>query len=296
MVERATGNASASGDGPQHYVHGTAPEEQRRLSRLNDLINRRSLAELQPKPGERILDVGCGLGQLTRALARVVGGSGRVLGVDESQDQLAEASRLAREAGEGETPELRRGDAANLPLAADEWGSFDVVHTRFVLEHVRDPLAVVRAMAGAVRPGGRIVLEDDDHDLFRLWPELPIVSRVWRAYLRTYENLGNDPYVGRKLVELLQQAGARPVRNQWLFFGSCAGHSDFEAYVTNLSEVFRGAEPAIAGTGLVAGSDIEEARKALSQWSRRPDAAFWYATAWAEGRRPETGEETGERT
>lgn len=292
MVERPTGNASAPSDGPQHYVHGTAPEEQRRLSRLNDLINRRSLAELQPKAGERILDVGCGLGQLTRALARAVGASGRVLGIDESPDQLAEATRLAREVGEDGTLELRKGDAANPPLASEEWGSFDVVHTRFVLEHVRDPLAVVRAMVRAARPGGRVVLEDDDHDLLRLWPELPIVSRVWRAYLGTYENLGNDPIVGRKLVELLQQAGARPVGNQWLFFGSCAGHPDFQAYVTNLSEVFRGAEPAIAGTGLVASSDIGEAREALSQWSRRADAAFWYATAWAEGRRPETGERT----
>jgi cyclopropane fatty-acyl-phospholipid synthase-like methyltransferase len=49
------------------YIHGTHPDEQARLSLLNDLLNRGSLRELQLQGGERVLDVGCGLGQLARA-------------------------------------------------------------------------------------------------------------------------------------------------------------------------------------------------------------------------------------
>jgi SAM-dependent methyltransferase len=163
-----------------HYLHGTAPAEQARLARLNDLLNDRALADLALRPGERVLDVGSGLGQLSRGMARQVG-PGRVLGVERSPEQLAEARRLAAQAGEADAVEFRPGDALNLPLRADEWGTFDVAHARFVLEHVTDPLAVVRQIVRAVRPGGRVVLADDGHDTFRVWPEPPGFGRLWEC-------------------------------------------------------------------------------------------------------------------
>src|SRR5262245_60407874 len=82
---------------PSHYLHGTAPDEQSRLSRLNDLINERSLREMALAGGERVLDVGSGLGQLSRAVARL---GARVVGVERSAEQLAEARRQASAAGE----------------------------------------------------------------------------------------------------------------------------------------------------------------------------------------------------
>src|SRR5436309_15683962 len=184
------------------YLHGTEPLEQRRLSRLNDLINRASLAELGLRGGERILEVGSGLGQFARAMARLAGPSGHVLGIERSPEQLRGAMRAARGAGEARLVEWRRGDALALPPRRGEWGSFDVAHARFLLEHVPDPLAVVRAMARAVRPGGRVVLEDDDHALMHLWPDPPGFRAVWDAYIRSYDRAGNDPYVGRRLVAL----------------------------------------------------------------------------------------------
>ena len=67
------------------YVHGTDPDEQRRLSALNDLMNERCLAELKVVAGERVLDFGCGLGQLSRAMARHSGV--RVVGIEASERQ-----------------------------------------------------------------------------------------------------------------------------------------------------------------------------------------------------------------
>src|SRR5690348_1331123 len=119
------------------YVHGTHPEEQRRLADLNTLINRGSLDALAPLPGERALDVGSGLGQFARALARATGT--RVVAVERSPEQIARAVALAADAGEGDLVEFRSGDALALPLAAGEWGTFDLAHTRFLLEHVPLP-------------------------------------------------------------------------------------------------------------------------------------------------------------
>ena len=267
-----------------HYLHGTQPDEQRRLSLLNDLLNAGSLREMRLQGGERVLDVGSGLGQLSRAMARAAGA--RVIGVERSAEQIAEAERQAAQAGEAGLVEFRQGDALRLPLRDEEWGTFDIAHTRFLLEHLREPAPVVQAMSRAVRPGGRIILEDDDHDLMRLWPEPPGFTELWQAYQRSYESLGNDPIVGRRLVSLLVEAGAEPARNALVFFGSCAGEAHFPYYVENLISVINGARATVVGAGLLDTASFDAAIAALSEWSRGAAATIWYAVAWAEGRRP----------
>ncbi len=273
-------------DSPSRYVHGTDPREQRRLSRLNDLLNEAALRELRLQGRESILDVGCGLAQLTRAMARAAGPGARVVGVERSPEQIAEALRQSRDAGEDRIVDLRQGDALQPPLRDDEWATFDVAHARYLLEHLPDPLMAVRAMMRAVRPGGRIVLQDDDHDLLRLWPEPPGVLEVWRAYIRTYDRLGNDPFVGRRLVSLLHQAGAVPRRNTWIFFGGCSGQPVFTDLVENLAGILEGAREAILQAGGLDDRPFEDALAALRGWSTRPDAALWFAVCWAEGVRP----------
>lgn len=269
------------------YIHGTAPEEQARLSRLNDLLNDMSLREMKLAGGERVIDVGSGLGQLTRAIARQVGPAGAVLGIERSPEQLTEAQRLAAAAGEESLADFRGGEAERLPLADDEWGTFDVAHTRFLLEHVRDPAAVVRQMVRAVRPGGRIILEDDAHETHRLWPEPPGFTRLWSAYLRTYDRLGNDPFVGPRLVSLLVEAGAKPRRNTFLFFGACTGQPELlAAYVDNLVRIMQGVREPILNLGEFEAASFDQALQAVREWGQRPDAAYWYAISWAEGERP----------
>ena len=266
------------------YVHGTHPEEQRRLADLNALVNHASLEALAAEPGERALDVGSGLGQFARALARVTGE--RVVAVERSPEQIARAVALASDAGEDTLVDFRAGDALALPLARAEWGSFDLAHARFLLEHVPAPQEVVNAMARAVRSGGRVVLEDDDHEALRLWPEPPGVSAAWRAYIRTYDRLGNDPHVGRRLVELLAEAGLEPRHIKLLPFGACAGEASFPAYVANLGAVFDGAREAILATGGVSAMAFDDAQAALRAWGQRRDAAFWYSISWAEAVKP----------
>ncbi len=266
------------------YLHGTRPDEQRRLSLLNDLLNAGSLREMRLQGDEHVLDVGSGLGQLSRAMARSAGA--RVIGVERSAEQIAEAERQAAQAGEADLVEFRQGDALRLPLRDEEWGTFDLAHTRFLLEHMREPLPVVQAMSRAVRPGGRIILEDDDHELMRLWPESPGFTALWLAYQRSYERLGNDPIVGRRLVSLLVDAGAEPARNSFVFFGSCAGEAHFPYYVENLIGVINGARATVVGAGLLDAASFDAAIAALREWSRGAAATIWYAVAWAEGRRP----------
>ena len=266
------------------YIHGVSRPEQERLSTLNRLLNPGSLRELSLKPGDRVLEVGSGLGDFARAMGRATGVP--VVAVERSPEQLAEARRIAAEAGESGLVDFRQGDARALPLEPPERGAFDVAHTRFLVEHLPDPAAAVGEMVRAVKPGGRIVLEDDDHDVLRLWPEPAGFAALWSAYVRTYDRVGNDPFVGRRLVSLLSSCGAIPARNQWLFFGSCSGHEDFAPYVENLAGVLESSRPAVLEASILEPAFFDRAIAEIREWGRRPDAAIWYAVCWAEGVRP----------
>jgi SAM-dependent methyltransferase len=271
---------------PAIYVHGTAASERQRLARMNRFLNDACLRELTLGGGERVLDLGAGLGHFARAMARAVGTDGAVVAIERSAEQIADARRLAELEHEPARIDLRRGDALDPPLRDEEWASFDVAHTRFLLEHLPDPLQAVRVLVRAVRPGGRVVLADDDHDVFRLWPEVPAFERAWRAYAALYTRVGNDPIVGRRLVELLVAAGARPTRNTFVFFGGCAGQEVFPDVVANMAGVVEGARQGLLEAGLLTAAELEAGLDAVRAWGEREDAALWYGLCWAEGRRP----------
>ena len=125
-------------------------------------------------------------------------------------------------------------------------------------------------------PAGESILADDDHDILRLWPEPPGAGPLWQAYIRNHDRLGNDPYIGRRLVSLLHAADAQPTRNTWLFFGSCAGDPHFMPLIDNMIGILgggaidhraTGSEPALIDAGL----------SSLEAWKHRPDAALWFA-------------------
>ena len=265
------------------YIHGSSPKEQHRLSLLNDILNESCLMELNLKPGENVLDVGCGLGQLTRMMAKAVGAQADVVGIERNLDQIAQARKLAEELGEAGLVDFREGDAVEMPLRSFEWGSFDVAHARFLLEHVSRPERVVKQMARSVRAGGRVFLCDDDHGDFRPWPEPPGFSDLWRAYVETFEALGNDPYVGRRLVPLLVEAGLTPVRNGGVFFGGCAGDDRFDATADNLIAAFLGAKDAML-SGILLDEDMFNAGiDGLMEWKSGASSALWYSACFAEG-------------
>jgi SAM-dependent methyltransferase len=269
--------------GGSHYVHGSAPEEQARLALMNDILNAKCIAELALRGREKVLDVGCGLGRFALEMARAGGAATRVVGVERDEQQLA----AGRASGAGDPVfaqvELRRGDAYELPLSSSEWGSFDVVWSRFLLEHVPDPQRVVDGMLRALKPGGRIVLYDDDHDLLRLDPPAPKFMEAWNAYMRTYSEHGNDALIGRRLPRLIHTAGARLERNNWIFFGSCAGAGDWRTVIDNCRGILVGGRAEIVAH--IEASAFDAAIAEFDAWARRADASFWLPLAWAEGRR-----------
>lgn len=262
------------------YVHGTAPEEQERLSRMNRLINDASLRLLELRPGDRVLDVGAGLMIFSREMAKATGKP--VIAVERSEAQIERGLAIARKDGEEALVDVRPGSADALPLRAEEWGTFDVAYSRFLLEHVPDPQAVVKQMARALCPGGRAVLEDDDHDVLRLWPEPEGFRELWQAYMDTYTAIGCDPIVGRRLPELLIGAGLTPSRITWKFYGAVQGTDLFLPHLENLIGVLESTRAALRSAGFPE-PELDRICAEIRSLEHHPGAALWFSTCWAEG-------------
>ena len=258
----------------ERYIHGYTPAEQDRLALLNRLLNQRCIDVVRVETGSKVLDVGSGLGIFSRLLAREY--QCEVIGVEKSPDQIQACANLADEAGEANLVDFREGSAYNLPLDEDEWATFDLAHTRFLLEHLKDPQRAVDQLMLALKPGGVAYLIDDDHLHFQCYPPVPHFQVLWTNYLRSYDRLGNDPYIGRKLVYLLYQAGARNIHNDFVNFGSTYDQQDFRFFVQNIAEIIKQAEDIIVGQGMVDPQTFRDGLEALHTFTEQPGAAIWY--------------------
>jgi arsenite methyltransferase len=157
---------------------------------------RATLAALELRTGERVIDIGCGPGYLAAEMAELVGPEGFVQGVDPSQHMLAIAARRA-------LPhiELSEGDALSLPA---EDSSFDAAVSTQVYEYVADIGDALVEARRVLRPGGRLLVLDTDWD-----------SIVWRSsddermgrVLRAWDEHLAHPHLPRVLPELLAGAG-----------------------------------------------------------------------------------------
>jgi arsenite methyltransferase len=108
------------------------------------------------KPGERVVDIGCGAGIDSLIAARMVGSEGQVIGVDMTPAMLNKARRAADEAGL-ESVIFRQGYGEELPVA-DEWA--DVVISNGVLNLMPDKDAGLKEMARVLKPNGRLQIGD----------------------------------------------------------------------------------------------------------------------------------------
>ena len=127
----------------------------------------RALAVLNAEPGDAVLDVGCGCGDTSLALARAVGASGRVLGVDISGPMLARARERAAAGGLAQVT-FELADAQAHAFAP---GTFDALFSRFGVMFFEAPMVAFTNLARALRPDGRAV--------FACWQ--PLAANPWAA-------------------------------------------------------------------------------------------------------------------
>jgi ubiquinone/menaquinone biosynthesis C-methylase UbiE len=156
-------------------------------------------ALLQPRAGSRLLDIGCGVGDDARELARLAGPTGRVLGIDRSAAMVEEARRRTTDHALPVRFVVQEVSRMKLPPA-----SFDGCRADRVFQHIADPSAALKNIRRALRPGGRLVISEPD------WGSLLVDgedNELGSRILDFYANELANGWIGRQLPRLLSEAG-----------------------------------------------------------------------------------------
>jgi SAM-dependent methyltransferase len=162
-----------------------------------------SAAYLLPymKPAMKVLDVGCGPGNLTCDLATMVP-QGSIIGIDRSEDVIQKANALASERGQSDRVTFEAGDVFNMPF---EDNTFNIVHSHQVLQHVGDASKALTEMKRVLKPGGIVAARDMTHFLF--WPEQKELTEFVDLFWKIAEKTGGQPGTGAMLRKFAREGG-----------------------------------------------------------------------------------------
>jgi ubiquinone/menaquinone biosynthesis C-methylase UbiE len=152
------------------------------------------------KPGDRVLDAGCGLGLDTLALSHRVGPLGSVVGVDNNEEMIAEANRRAEQAGLSSYVFHQLANVTALPLPSN---FFDACRSERLLMHLCKAEHAVAEMLRVLKPGGWLVLIEPDWGTLSIaLNEIELERRLTRF---AAEGFLNNGFAGRQLHGILQQ-------------------------------------------------------------------------------------------
>lgn len=250
------------------YTHGHA-DAVLRSHRWRTAENSAAYLLGRLQPGMSLLDVGSGPGTLTVDLAKRVA-PGLTVGVDLEPAVVAEAAALAD--GSGVDVTFVAGDVAGIDAPA---GGFDVVHAHQVLQHVGDPVGVLRTMASLTADGGTVAARDADYPAMTWWPHEPLLDRWMAIYLEVARRNGANPDGGRQLLSWAQEAGLTDITYSTSTWTYCT-EADLGWWTQLWSERITGtrlADQAVA-YGLSTREELAAISTAWLEWGTRPGAVF----------------------
>jgi len=249
------------------YALGHADVEVQRLllqARLYDDDTEHALRRAGLRPGMRVLDVGCGPGDVSFVAARLVGPTGSVLGVDAADEIIEVARARATEKGLSWVG-FEQATIGEIALDAP----VDAVVGRLILMHLPDPAAALRQLAGLVRPGGVIAFCETDIGAVTSVPETPQFRAVNHGILAAFRSIGLDPRFGTTLHSLFERAGLPAA--QLTLSAPLGGVNEPDVFAYAM-EVWRLVLPAAEQLGLVT-DDLADIDTLLDRWLDEAAAA-----------------------
>jgi 2-polyprenyl-3-methyl-5-hydroxy-6-metoxy-1,4-benzoquinol methylase len=247
-----------------HYTIDGGQAGRERLRLLSRVLREDTLSLLANcglGPGQAVLDIGCGGGDVSCEMAALVGPTGRVVAVDADTEQIGVA-RLEAHARGIHHIEFRAGDAAGIVQAA----GFDVVYARFLLSHLPAPQQALQAFFEQVRPGGFVAVEDIDFSGHASCPDHWAVRRCASICAGVMQAAGGHPTLGLHLPALVKQAGfvdlSVHVVQQLVLEGEAK-----RLY----AETLRNVTDAVLRLGVAEKAELETVLAALEEYAQRPD-------------------------
>jgi ubiquinone/menaquinone biosynthesis C-methylase UbiE len=191
---------------PSDYPLGNTDAEHERLiwqaARVAP-ITERLFREAGIGPGQRVLDIGSGVGDVAMLAARLVGPSGAVVGIERDPKSIAKARARVTEAYLHNV-RFTQADVSEIP----DGEPFDAAVGRFILMFLPDPVAALRALSRLVRPGGVLAFHEPCWaPVLGLLAPLPLWSATASIIHETFLRSGANPEMGPDLYQKFQEAG-----------------------------------------------------------------------------------------
>ena len=248
-----------------HYIIRGGIEGRERLRVLSRVMRPTTLSLFQRVgvcPGMVCLDVGCGGGDVSFDIARLVGPAGRVVGVDidEIKIEIARGEAVAQQIA---NIEFRFANIDEIEPEAE----FDFAYSRFVLSHLRDPATALAKIRRAIRPGGIVVVADTDFRGQFCDPDSPALWRFVDLFTQTLKHRGGDANIGPRLPRLLSENGFEGVQINVVQAAGLDG--DVKLLTPLTMENIAGA---VLAEGLASRAEIEQIVAELYDFARTPGA------------------------
>jgi len=233
-------------------------------------------------PNVRVVEFGCATGAFTRELAKAVGPSGLVHGIDPSAFNIARARELTRPDGL-QNMLFAVASPARTGLAAD---SADLVVADHLLGRVSDPGEVVAEMVRVLRPGGTAAVFDDDEGLVVYEPEPPALTELRTLLARKRHESGEGLMVGRCLYRFLREAGLQEVTVVARTFNSTEMEPRERAQRMNHLAALAQTVDSLRETGAIPAADSARYHRALEEVASNPLEFIFVCGFFAHGTKP----------
>ncbi len=233
------------------YVLGHSEKELERLQRQGAFyaeFTRRVLEKAGVRAGMRVLDIGCGVGDVSMVAADLVGPTGRVLGLDRSAVALAAARARMAEKG-FDWVEFEERDIHELTDCAP----FDAVVGRFILLHVPDPIAMLRGLLPHLAPDGRLAFIEIDLSSLQIVPTMAPFEEALGWIAEAYRRAHIEPEMGSRLFSTYKALGLEP---QLEAMSRVEGGPQADAY-DYLADTVRSLLPSIEQLGVATAQEVD---------------------------------------
>lgn len=211
------------------YIIKGGAEGKQRLDVLSEILNEHSIGLIERDTslqGKRFLELGCGGGNLATAVAKI-GYEGYVTAIDFDEEILALAKAQANEE-----------HITNISFSATDAheikfeNEFDIVYSRFLLSHLKEPKKLIDKMIQALKPDGKLLIEDIDFSGHFCYPHCTAFDTYQRLFVTAANNNGQNPNIGLSLFSLLKESGLQKTAYEVFQPSHSTGKGKWMAYNT----------------------------------------------------------------